>query len=365
MDFSIGVEEEYQLLDVTTGDLRPASGAVLEAARPALGDEVQPELLRSQVEIGTPICASLAEVAAELRRLRRAVGKAAAGEGCRLGAAGTHPFARWDDQQFTRKERYLELAEEYQQTARETLIFGCHVHVGIEDPDLAVQVMDRTRPWLAVLVALGASSPFWEGVDTGYASYRTEVFRRFPMTGTPHRFGSRAEYDRVVAILVATGAITDATKLYWDVRPSARYSTVEFRVSDVSSRVDEAVTITGLVWGLAQAAHSAARAGAPDPAPRPEVLEAAMWRAARYGLERDLIDTVGGSSRPAADMVGELLEVARGPLEESGDWDVVRAGVERMLVEGNGARRQRAAFARRGKLSDVVSLIIDETLAGV
>jgi len=363
-DFSVGVEEEYQLIDAETGDLRPASAAVLSSAAPALGEEVQPELLRSQIEIASPVCRSLGEVAAQVTRLRRSVAEAAAAQGCRLGAAGTHPFATWDHQQFTAKPRYLDLAEEFQQTARDTLIFGCHVHVGIADEEVAIDIMNRVRPWLAVLVALGANSPFWAGADTGYASYRTEVFRRFPMTGTPHRFEGRADYDRVVATLVATEAITDATKLYWDVRPSARFPTLEFRVSDVCLRVEEAVAITGLVRSLAQAAHADAQAARPTPGPRPEVLEAAVWRAARYGLDGDLIDTLEGRSRPAREMVGALLALARPSLEEAGDWELVSAAVERLLVDGTGARRQREAFARRGDLGDVVALVVDETLAG-
>lgn len=362
-EWTLGVEEEFQLLDATTGDLRPESAAVLRSAGQILGEEVQPELLRSQVEIATPICRTLDEVSSELRRLRELVGEAAAGEGCRLGAAGTHPFAVWQDQKITAKERYLDLADEFQQVARETMIFGLHVHVGIADPDLTIEVMNRVRPWLGALVALGANSPFWAGVDTGYASYRTEVFRRFPMTGTPQRLHGRRDYDQLVRTLVATGAITDATKLYWDIRPSARFPTLEFRVTDVCLRVHETVALAGLIRALARTAADDAAAGLPLVDPRPEVLEAAIWRAARFGMEGELIDPVAGCSRPAADFIGRVLQVASGALCAAGDAEVVRTAVDRLICEGTGAARQRAAYARRGHFGDVVDLIAEETSA--
>jgi carboxylate-amine ligase len=360
---TLGVEEEYQLLDAVTGNLRPASAAVLGAARSALGEEVQPELLRSQVEIATPICRTLDEISAELRRLRCSVGEAATEVGCRLGAAGTHPFAVWQDQQVTPKQRYLDLADEFQQVARETLIFGCHVHVGIADPELAIDVMNRVRPWLSALVALSTNSPFWAGVDTGYSSYRTEVFRRFPMTGTPHFFRGRRDYDDLVETLVATGAITDATRLYWDIRPSARFPTLEFRVSDVCLRVSETVALAGLVRGLVAAAADEAATGAPAVEPRPEVLEAAIWRAARYGMDDELVDPAAGRALPAVDFVGRALEFAGDALRAAGDWDLVTAAIEQLIEDGTGAQRQRAAFARRHHFDDVIQLIADETAA--
>ncbi|MDP9072918.1 MAG: YbdK family carboxylate-amine ligase, partial [Actinomycetota bacterium] len=175
-DGTLGVEEEYQLIDVDTGDLRPVNDAVLEAAEPSMGDSVHAELMRSQIEVSTPVCASLDEVDTELRALRRRLSALAGRYGCRLGAAGSHPTARWESQEVTPKERYLDMAGRFQQMARETLIFGCHVHVGIADPDIRIEVMNRARSWLPVLLALTANSPFWAGEDTGYASYRTVIF---------------------------------------------------------------------------------------------------------------------------------------------------------------------------------------------
>ncbi len=212
--FTIGVEEEYQIINRTTRELQQRGARILSEAQAAVGEEVQPELYLSQIEIGTPICNTLAEVRAELTRLRGEVIAAAELKGNHIAAAGTHPFSHWEDQTVTPKARYQGIADDYQQLAREHLIFGCHVHVGINDRELAIQVLNRSRPWLATLLALAANSPFWLKEDTGYASYRTEIWRRWPMTGTPHVFASRQEYDNLVETLVATGSITDGTKIY-------------------------------------------------------------------------------------------------------------------------------------------------------
>jgi len=367
---TIGVEEEYQLLDAVTGELRPDNMAVLRRAEPAMGDTVHPELLQSQVEVSTGVCESLDEVEAELLRLRRTLNAAAASKGCRLGAAGTHPTARWQAQQVTPKERYEDLIEGFQQVARETLIFGCHVHIGVADPDERIRVMNRVRTCLPGLLALSANSPFWGGRETGYASYRTALFRRWPMTGVPLRFQDDREYRSLVASLVQAGMIDDATKIYWDIRPSERFPTLEFRVADVCLTVDEAVTIAGLAAGAVASAAVAARAaeaaGGPDADPgrhvdpRPELLEAAVWHAARYGLGADLIDLNEGRPAPAPATIGRIVDGLRDALEDLGMWDRVRDGVKAIVARGNGADRQRRAF-EQGGFPRVLELIAAET----
>jgi carboxylate-amine ligase len=209
------------------------AGRVLAAARPELGERVQPELYRSMVEMNTPVCSTLGEVRDAVRRARRVLAEAAERQGLRIAAAGTHPFSHWRDQAVTEKPRYRNLAEDYQQVFREQVVFGCHVHVGFDDREAAIQTMNRTRPWLPMLVALAGNSPYWLGADTGYASYRTEVWNRWPAAGRPHPFASRTDYDALVATLVATSSVREPTKLYWDVRPSTRLETLEFRVADV------------------------------------------------------------------------------------------------------------------------------------
>lgn len=360
-EFTVGVEEEYQIVGAETGELRPRSLRILSWAKESVGDQVTPELYLSQLETATPVCRTLAEVRAELTRLRREVNRAAEREGSRIAAAGTHPFSHWEDQEITPRRRYIGIAEEYEQLAREHLICGCHVHVGIRDREIAVRVMNRARPWLAPLLALAANSPFWLGRDTGYASYRTEVWRRWPTAGTPQPFASRAEYDALVDTLVATGSVSDATKIYWDVRPSARFETLEFRVTDVCLTVDEAVMIAGLVRGLARACYEREAGGEPPAPPRPELLRAAKWRAARYGLDATLIDAERGEAVPAAGLVARLLALVRPALEADGAWEEVDGLVRATLSRGNGAARQRAAFARAGSLEGVVDFIVAET----
>jgi glutamate---cysteine ligase / carboxylate-amine ligase len=360
---TIGVEEEYQLVDPDTRELRPRAEPVLAEAGRTLGAAVQPELYLSQVETGTGVCTSLDEVRAELVRLRRRLGAAAERAGTRIMAAGLHPFSHWQDQPVTPKRRYLNLLADHGQLAREVVVFGCHVHVGFDDRELAVQAMNRALPRLAPILALSANSPYWLGLDTGYASFRTEIWNRWPMSGIPGSFADRAEYDRLVAALVETGTIKEPTKLYWDVRPSNRYETLEFRVADVCATVDEAVMVAGLVRALAGTAADAALAGAPAPDVRPELLRAARWRASRNGLAADLVDPQAGVALPARELLDGFLTELRPALEAAGDFEQVAELVAATMAGGGGAARQRRAYERRGRLADVVDQLVAETAA--
>ncbi len=363
-EFTLGVEEEYQIIDPHSRRLRPRAVQVLPDAEHALGENAQHEFHASQIEMATPVCSTLAEVRAQVIRARRALLDAAARDGGRIGAAGTHPFSNSADQPVTPKPRYQDMAELYQQLAHELVIFGCHVHVGLPDPDAGLAVMNRARRWLAPLVALSANSPFWEGEDTGYASYRTELWVRWPMAGPPLPFASREEHDALVQALVATGSISDASKIYWDIRLPQKTPTVEFRVADVCLRVDEAVLLAGLVRALARTCYAQAQEDQPFEAARPELLRAAHWRAARYGLEGELVDIAAGRAVPAAELVQSLLAFVRPALEEAGDWDEVSALVGQTLQDGNGAMRQRAVFAKTNRMEAVVDYILEETARG-
>jgi glutamate---cysteine ligase / carboxylate-amine ligase len=337
------------------------AGRVLPAARSELGDRVEPELYRSQVEMHTPVCATLAEARQALRDTRRALIEAAEREGLRIAAAGTHPFSHWGDQAVTPKTRYANLAEDYRQVFREQVVFGCHVHVGIADPEAAIQTMNHTRPWLPALLALSGNSPYWLGADTGYASYRTEIWNRWPTAGLPELFASRASYDALVETLVATGSVREPTKLYWDVRPSTRQATLEFRVADVLMDVDETVMVAGLARALAFTCHQAAARGEPVPEPRPELLRAAKWRAARSGLDGDLVDVAGVRALPAAELVEVFLAAIRPGLEAAGDLEEVTGLVRATVARGTGAARQRAELRRTGRLEAVVDLVVEAT----
>jgi carboxylate-amine ligase len=258
-----------------------------------------------------------------------------------------------------RLERYEQMEDVYQIVARQQVICGCHVHVGIESPEQGVEVMNRARPWLPVLLALSANSPYWRGIDTGFASYRTQVWQRWPTAGMPPAVESPAEYDRLVDELVRTGAIEDPTYLYWYVRPSARHATVEFRVCDVCPDVEDTVAVAGMVRALAWTCWREAQAGEPLPQRSREAMEAAMWRASRYGIEGQLVDAVEPRSRPAAEVVAQFLDHVEDGLEAHGDTRRVRDLVDRVLEAGTGSTRQREAFRRGGERALLDAVRVD------
>jgi carboxylate-amine ligase len=360
------VEEEYQIIAPETRGLSPVGEAVLRRARRALSEEqVAPELRSSQIEAMTPICRTLSEVRAELSRLRRRIIEAAEGEGARIAAASTHPFSHWQEQPITAGERYRKIVEREQQLAREQVVFGFHVHVGLEDAEEALQVMNRARLWLAPLLALSANSPFWLGDDTGYASYRAQVWGSLPTAGPPGHFASLAEHDALVRALVATGGAMETNQVYWDIRRPVKLATVEIRVADVCSRIDEAVMLAGLGRALVRTCHERARRGEPYPLPRYELLRGAHWVASRHGLDADLVDVEAERSVPAREAIEKLLAFVRPALEEHGDWEEVSSLVRETLDEGNGARRQRMAYERAGWLEEVVDILIEETARGL
>jgi carboxylate-amine ligase len=368
-EFTIGVEEEYQIVDAQTRALKPRGSRLLHQLPGEIEEQAANELFSSQIEIGTTICNSLSDIRGELARLRGAVIKTAQQNGDLILASSTHPFAMPQNEQITPKARYLNMAEDYQYLAREFLICGCHVHIGISDQEMAIEVMNRARGWLAPLVALAANSPFWQGEETGYASFRTEVWRRWPMAGSPQVFSSRAEYDALVRTLIETDSISDETKIYWDIRPADRFQTLEFRATDVCLSLDEAVMIAGLVRALARTCHEQAitdaERGAVFIPTRPELLRAAEWRAARYGIGGELIDVRAGKSVAARELIENFLQFLRPALEDDGDWQEVSELVIRVLENGNGAMRQRKAYEKNARFEDVVDYIAQQTAQGI
>lgn len=271
----------------------------------------------------------------------------------------------WRDQRVDRSSaRYRRMEEVYQAVARQQIICGCHVHIGIADRDLAVATINRMRPWLPVLLALSANSPYWQSTDTGYASYRLQVWQRWPTSGMPPQLSSAVELKELIAELEAMEAIEDPTFLYWYVRPSVRYPTIELRACDVCLSVDDTVAVAGLTRALAWTCAGEATDGLPDRSARLEVLDAAMWRAARYGLEDRLVSPGDTRLRPAAAVVDELLAYVRDGLDAHGDRDRVSRLVARILVRGNGASVQRAALARRQEPGDVIDAALAATKAG-
>jgi glutamate---cysteine ligase / carboxylate-amine ligase len=364
-DYTLGIEEEYQIIDPETRALCPRAGDVLLRARQALGeDRVVPELRASQLEVLTPVCSTLAQAREELLRLRRGVIEAAEEEGVRVAAASTHPFSHWREQPITARNRYKKILERERRMAEEQVVFGFHVHVGLSNREAAVQVMNHARVWLAPLLALSANSPFWLGEDTGYASYRTQVWGSLSTAGPPGCFSSLAEHDALVETIVAVGGALEPNQIYWDMRLPQRLETVEIRVADVCTTLDEAVMLAGLCRALVRTCHERAAAGKPYPVARPEILRAAHWIASRYGLDAELVDIEARRSIPAREVIQKLLLFVRPALEEHGDWEEVAMLLSDTLERGNGARRQRQAYERSGRLEDVVDMLIERTAKG-
>lgn len=361
--FTLGVEEEYQIVDGTTLALAGRQADVLPRAERELGSAVAPELQQSMIEIATPICSTLADVRRELERARKRVVSAARERGSRIAAQGTHPFSDWREQTITKKPRYREIKAMYGLIANETVVCGCHVHVALPGRDVAIDAMSRVRSQLAPLLALSANSPYWLGTDSHYASFRTEIWSRWPTAGPPLGFDSEGEYDDLVAALVRSGVVEDETKLYWDVRPSCRFPTLEFRVADVAMTIDGAVLLAGLARALARSAYLAGDRGEAVPAARHEVVRAAHWHAARYGLDGELVDARTGERAPARQVVEALLVQLRDALEEAGDYEEVAALARDVLQGGTGAKRQREVFKRTGDLRDVVAYVVAKTEA--
>lgn len=359
--FTIGVEEEYQIIDPLSRELSSSAEQILPIAAQTLGEAVQLEMILSQIEIATPICATLADVQNQLTRLRGGMIDAAAQVGKQIGSAATHPFSAWQEQEITPGERYQLLVNNYGQFIRQQVIYGCHVHVGLSDPKTAVFVQNHARPWLPVLLALSASSPMWEGEDTGYSSFRTGLWWTSPLSGPPPIFSSRAEYDALVNALVASKCVEDSMSIYWDIRLSGRFPTIEFRVMDVCMTVQEAVMIAGLVRALVRTGYEMALREEPTRPTRVESIRTANWHAARYGLEGELIDLLAERAVPARELVEKFLEFVRPALQAEGDWERISTSVYNSLEHGNGATRQREVFRRTGNAKDVVDYIVAET----
>jgi glutamate---cysteine ligase / carboxylate-amine ligase len=365
-EFTIGVEEEYQIIDPQTRELCGKADKIIQDARKNLDEDVvQPEMYRSQIEIATSVCHNLAEVRQELIRCRKGVVEAAAGQEQAIAASGTHPFSSWQKQEVTPKSRYQNLQQDLKQVIRELIIFGNHVHVGLSDRAIALQVINRARIWLSVLLALSANSPFWMGSKTGYASYRTTMWSRLPLTGQPQIFNSLEEYNALVEDLVATGVIKDPTTIYWDIRISDKFPTIEFRATDICLTVDEAVTIAGLIRALVWTCYQEVLDDVPLNPVRPELLQAAHWYAARYGLTSNLIDVIDRVARPAPEVIAGFLDYLQPALEKFGDWDTISESVGQILENGNGARRQLAIYEQTGSYQDVVDYIVAQTKQGL
>jgi carboxylate-amine ligase len=356
------VEEEFLLVHPSASHLVPRGAAVIEAAGQR-GVPLYPELTAAQVETNTAVCFGMGELRGELVGLRSAAAGAAGRAGARLVAAGA-AIAGDPTMPTADSARYRRMADEFGSLAA-LGVCGCHVHIGVADRETAVQVCNHLRPWLPTLVALTANSSVHCGLDTGYASWRSILWSRWPCSGPPPCFASAEHYDSVVAMLLDSGAAFDRGMVYWDVRPSAHLPTIEVRASDVPSTVDETVLLAGLVRGLVATAVRDLESGRTAVPVAAEGLWVAYWRSARDGLGGAALDPFTWKATTGVELLGALLRRIRGALEESGDLPEVRGLLSRVLARGNGAIRQRRALHRRGEVSDVISHVARATLQGV
>jgi carboxylate-amine ligase len=372
-EFTLGIEEEYFLVDRATRDVvDDPPPEMLAECEALLAGQVSPEFLRSQIEIGTRICTSLAEARTDLRRLRRTVAAVASRHGMAPVAAATHPFARWDEQKTTERRRYADLRDDLQGVVRRLAICGLHVHVGIPDDELRIDLLNQASYFLPHLLALSTSSPFWRGDNTGLKSYRLAVFDELPRTGMPERFESWGEYRRHVAVLTGAGLIEDATKLWWDLRPSERFATLEMRITDSCTNLEDALAIAALFRCLLRMLWRLKRDNQRWRIYARMLLDENRWRAQRYGTDRGLVDFGRSEIVPYADLLEEILVLIEPDARHFGcEAEVIHA--REILARGTSADHQLAVFEkemaadadRARALSAVVDWLISETVRGV
>jgi carboxylate-amine ligase len=372
-EFTVGIEEEYLLVDKETRSLLVDPPQTLMAeAEELCGTQVSSELLQSQIEIGTKVCHSIQEAHEDLAHLRRSVIDVADRHGLAPIAASTHPFSRWTEQKHTRKDRYDELTAEMQGAARRLVICGMHVHVGIGDDELRIDLMNQLSYFLPHLLALSCSSPFWLGRDTGLKSYRLTIFDALPRTGLPERFASYAEYERHIGILMQAGLIDDATRIWWDLRPSARFPTLETRIMDVCTRLEDTVSLAALLMCILRMLYRLRTRNQRWRIYTPMLIRENRWRAMRYSFDEGLIDLAKGTVVPFADMLEELCSLVSEDARALGCEKEV-AGVHNILSRGTSAHRQlkdyeleRASGASvEDSLKSVVDTLIRDTAHGL
>lgn len=362
--FTIGVEEEFQIIDPVTCELRSHVMQLVSAASPDILDQVKHEMHQSIVETGTRICENVGELRVEMHRTRGELVAAAERAGLQVAAAGTHPFSSWIDQVISEGERYKNIVEELQQLARSLLIFGMHIHVAMPDKQTTIDMMNMVRYFLPHLLALSTSSPFWMGRNTGLKSFRTTVFRRFPRTGVPDQFESWSEYENFVNLLVKLNCIDNGKKIWWDVRPHPAFGTLEFRMCDVTTRIEEAMAIAALTQAIVVKLHRLYTRNQSWRIYRRALIEENKWRAAGYGIDGKLIDLGKEQEVPMRQLIPELLELVDDVVDDLGSRSAVEY-VHTMLREGTSAERQLRVFEQTGDLKAVVRHIVAETRAGV
>ena len=364
--FTLGIEEEFQVVHSQTGQLVSSVSPLLEKGQPLFGDHIKSEMLQATIELVSDIYPDIATARSDLRRQRATLAKLANEQGIALISAGTHPGAHWQEQEVTDKERYAQQIEEEQDAGRSLLIFGLHIHVGVEDKELAISMMNQARRWLPHLLALSSNSPFWAGRYTGLKSYRTIVWGGSPRNGLPRPMTSRRDFDAYIQALIDAGCINDIRDIWWDIRPHTLFDTVEFRICDMPATLDDTLAIAALCQALIAKLswlyqHDSAALVLPN-----EYIEENKWRAIRYGLDAEFIDFIHHRRLSMRDSIYELLDFVQdvaNDLNSQHELDTIR----RLLAssEGTGADRQIKVYQETGKIQDVIKLLMEQTMRGI
>jgi carboxylate-amine ligase len=362
---TIGIEEEYQTIDPITRDLRSHIDVeILEQGKTLLKESVKPEMHTSVIEVGTGICKDIRQARTEITQLRHDMIGLARRNNLRLGAAGTHPFADWRDQSIYPDARYEQIVEDMKMVARANLIFGLHVHVGVEDRETSIHLMNAARYFLPHILALSTNSPFWLGMDTGLKSYRCKVFDKFPRTNIPDYFQSYGEYSTFVNLLVKTNCIDNAKKIWWDIRPHPSFPTLEFRICDIPMRLDETIAIAALIQATVAKLYKLYAANQGFRLYRRALIMENKWRALRYGIDGKLVDFGKGEEVPLRELMYEYLHFIDDVVDELGTRHEINY-IHKILENGTGADRQLKVFRETDDLKAVVDYIIAETEAGI
>src|SRR6266436_4515081 len=362
--FTLGIEEEFQIVDPQTRELRSHVSEFLEEGKMILGEQIKPEMIQSMIEVGTGICKNIQEARADITRLRSIISGLAAKTGLRIVAGSTHPFSRWQDQKIFDDERYELLVEELQTVARSLLIFGLHVHVGVADPERRIHIMNAARYFLPHVLALTTSSPFWMGHNTGLKSYRSEVFKKFPRTDIPDHFDSHASFQRYIDLLIRTKCIDNGRKIWWDVRPHPFFPTLEFRICDIPTRVDDTIAIAALFQAIVAKLNKLIDKNLGFRLYRRMLIQENKWRAVRWGLDGKMIDFGKQKEVPVRDLILELLEFVDDVLDELDSRKEVEH-IHTIMERGTSADEQLQVHKETGDLRTVVDRLIERTMENV
>ncbi|MBA2242900.1 MAG: carboxylate-amine ligase [Chthoniobacterales bacterium] len=358
--FTLGIEEEFQIVDPDSRELRPHSAELVARGKENLEGNLKPEMHQSVVELGTKVCPDIHDARHQVISLRSELAGAAARAGLKIASAGTHPFSRWHEQPITPNERYSTIVQDLQQVARTSVIFGLHVHVGIPDRHTGIDIMNQARYFLPHLYALSVNSPFWQGKNTGLKAYRQIIFESFPRSGMPETFESLAEYEDYIDLLISTGCIDNAKKIWWDIRLHPFFDTIEFRICDAQSRVDDTLALAALMQAIVVKLQKMRDQNVSFRTYPRRLLDENRWRAGRYGLDGKLIDFGRRREVDERALLAELIEFVAAEVDELGTRSEL-AHIERIMREGTGADRQLAVWERTHDMNAVVDHIVQET----